>query len=676
MYKYIITAALAVALGSSAAQAQTQPDSTTLDLGRFQINKKLAQTVTIKGKDLEQMAFTNLADAINVWLNGAYTNSSSLVYVVDGLTIKDVNAYHINDIEEITLVQNALGHVNGLNNGQQLVLITTKRRKHTGIEASGQANWVRPMSERNNIGFQNGDKQNSIYHNYYLSAFTGSDKLQAGISANYQRDVVPTVQSTNFRANELYRINRFRFNGYVSSRLGESSVIDFTAGYAPQNNKANITTLGQDNVLQQTSNMDEHLFNTQLKLSSHVGSQFSNVFKAGYSNYNFDNNPTITVFSTLGGGSQSTYINNNSDSSHTFNIVDQLKYTAQLNNWKIEPQVNFTYNYITYGITSFTQNSYNSTYVSSSGSTYGNKYKQYLLTPMASISYKNAFNIEGGFLYDIHHALTTVSGQKEKKIFPFVSAALDVIQLLDPSANQAYSVKLYSSYALSNNYYRYSVQLSNFFSNPLIGNTLGQNFIYSHYNYSKSLSAGAELGFLNNSLTLAYNFQRLKYVDPITISPPYYTNSAPFTVYPYTYTNIHRIGLNYKILNASHVQFNSGLNASLIKSRIDVDPGYQVITSSKAWTGGWVNRLTYNHFIAGVDVLYILGSPDLYVNTTSISDKKNAVRVQNLYAGYRLSPAFAKQLQVYVNVRNLNDDKNSLFIDNRRYVGLGFSAGF
>src|SRR5687767_3978941 len=75
-----------------------QTDADWLDLGRIKLKKEFTQTVTIKGKDLEQMPFSNLADAIGVWLYGLATNNETVVYVIDGNLITDVNVYSVYDI--------------------------------------------------------------------------------------------------------------------------------------------------------------------------------------------------------------------------------------------------------------------------------------------------------------------------------------------------------------------------------------------------------------------------------------------------------------------------------------------------------------------------------------------------------------------------------------------------
>jgi len=67
------------------------------------------------------MPFSQLTMALNAWLHGIQAHSARVNYVVDGNLMQDINAYSIYDVEEITLVQNALVQLNGALNGQQLV---------------------------------------------------------------------------------------------------------------------------------------------------------------------------------------------------------------------------------------------------------------------------------------------------------------------------------------------------------------------------------------------------------------------------------------------------------------------------------------------------------------------------------------------------------------------------
>src|SRR5688500_15036233 len=118
---------LAITVFFFAWQTVAAQNDSLLDLGRIKIRKDFAQTITIKGSDLQKIPFGTISEVIAPWLHGAMTTRANLVFVVDGNMVNDVNAWSIFDIEEITLVQNALVQVNGAINQQQLVLVKTKR---------------------------------------------------------------------------------------------------------------------------------------------------------------------------------------------------------------------------------------------------------------------------------------------------------------------------------------------------------------------------------------------------------------------------------------------------------------------------------------------------------------------------------------------------------------------
>ena len=183
----LLIAALAISLFFTQANAQ---DSTHYDLGRIQLKKDFTQSVTVKGEDLEKMPFTNLAEAINVWFYGSYSNSSTLVYVIDGNLVNDVNAYSIYDIDEVTLIQNAVTHIAGISQQQQqMVLIKTKRSKvkGSGVTAVAQADISKLYT--NNIrsytatpeqvfDYQTGLKTSTtLYQQYYVSAYQNTGNI-------------------------------------------------------------------------------------------------------------------------------------------------------------------------------------------------------------------------------------------------------------------------------------------------------------------------------------------------------------------------------------------------------------------------------------------------------------------------------------------------------------------
>src|SRR5579871_5233248 len=85
-----------------------QQDSSRYDIGYTTLNASFTQHLTIRGEELQKMPFVNLADAVRAWLYGKYTQPATVAYVVDGNPVIDANIYPIYDIEEVTLINNAV----------------------------------------------------------------------------------------------------------------------------------------------------------------------------------------------------------------------------------------------------------------------------------------------------------------------------------------------------------------------------------------------------------------------------------------------------------------------------------------------------------------------------------------------------------------------------------------
>ena len=97
----------------SALQVTGQADSAKLDLGTGIVLTNNTQHITIRGEDMERMPFSSLGEAIQAYLNGAYTSDKDIVYVIDGNLSNDINNYSLYDIESITLIQDAQSLLKG-----------------------------------------------------------------------------------------------------------------------------------------------------------------------------------------------------------------------------------------------------------------------------------------------------------------------------------------------------------------------------------------------------------------------------------------------------------------------------------------------------------------------------------------------------------------------------------
>lgn len=683
-------AVVACLLLSNPVNAQT--DSAYLDLGRVKLPKNLTQNVTVKGDDLQKFPFTNLTDAVNVWFNGYLNNTTSPVYVIDGNIATDVNQYPVYDIEEVTLVQNALAQVNGANRDQQLILIKTKRHYtgNQGLMVAGQTNLVQ-LQHRGVVtyGSDNVTSNTKLYQQYHISAYKNINQLHVGLSANYLRDAAPVYTNSLQPANNP-TTNRWRFNGYLNAPLWKGTTVDATAGYAPQTNDQYFNAVSNSILSSVNYNGNENLFNSTLKLNSQIISGLTNEVRAVYNRYDNDaNSEAIRTFTIP----QATYIYNTSNSDikqKNFSLYDNLRYSYTAGNFVIAPAVNFNYrsfntsaaNFYTYS----TQTSTGSSPVptAAGSSTSYTSVKTYLLTPALNVDYKSLFNLTGGLVYILNSSNNSLSlNNDRKKAFPFVTASADVARLIDPSSSM--SVKAYGSYSLSS----FFSDASASFTNAIIAVQYGSNNLYT-YNYAtltdaafytykrqfKTLSLGADAGFFNNKLILSYNFENRKSYSPIIVSS--YNNNIPYnyTIFTDTKYITHRVSAGFNFVNQKDFTLKSMLNASNLKQEIELPNGFNagiINLDNKLWTGGWVNRLQYKNVTAGIDVLYLFAKN---INTMAENKNLNSFSLQNVYAGLQLKTGFAKTFEVFANGRNLIQNDKSIFTDYRRYFGLGLKAGF
>lgn len=679
-------------------KANAQQDTTHFDLGHLQLKKEFTQSITIKGSDLEKMPFSSLADAINVWFYGAYSNTNTLVYIIDGNLAGDVNAYSIYDIDEVTLIQNSVSKLAGATGPQQLVLIKTKRAKTKGLEvtAAGQANLNSFYTNNPATGGTSDKSKTSVYQQYYVSAHENTGNMQYGVSADATWDALPEFKDPSVDYGTPQNIRRIKLNGFFSVKLG-SSVLDVTAGYVPQK-KAEAYAVN-DTTSQTAVDLEENsrMWNGTVKLTTTILPGLVNVVHGDYNNYR-DNETGVNL--SQYSGESTTELFRAEAYGHNIVAYDNLSYDAKIGDWGLAPAVNLTFRTFRDSDYTATSTQANGGVQSATTSWQRTNEHSFLLTPSVNLYYKSYFNIQGGLLYNLASigAYSLPGGTKVKKALPFVSASADVMQLLDPAGSV--SVKVYGSYAVTAFLYDNANMLSPLnettptiplvrqvgtplpYGGPLYTYYPGYSFYSSQANAGKTFrdfAAGITVSPKQTGLTLGYFFQHTNYLSPIYIEVPFGGNfENPEIIYENAGATLNRLSLGYDLVNSSAFKWESSVNATMIKTNLPVSLSSPIILGNNEWTGGWTNRLTYRDFSAGVDALYQFGekvqtatfAPTYAVNTSTI----NSFSLQNLYVGYHLKVKGVHALEVFANGRNLFQNKKEDITDDRKYFGLGFRA--
>jgi hypothetical protein len=680
-------------------QAQ-EPDSGYLNLGRTRLKNEFTQTFSIKPEYLEKMPFANLTEAISAWLYGHFTNTSTIVYIVDGNIAPDVNVYNIHDIEEITLVQNAIIQLNGATGQAQLVVIKTKRNQpgRSGVSVAGQLFLVN-NTFKNQTDNSTHPSDNNLYHQYTISAYQNKKNIQYGASVNYQRDVLPAMKADSITTYIPENFNRFRINTYLNVKLGRNNELFVNVNYTPQRSRFSqlsvLTTPAYSGSFKEDLEQSEKLFTTLARLHSKISKSWSNDFIAGYDLLNANGSLPITqtyIFPTAPINENTTLLNFKNKYNTLF-LGDQIHYTRQIGDWLVEPSLDIRYsrtNVSDQKESIYTASNYNSSNSSISSTSTNLKGNNYLLTPSFILTYKNIVSVQAGILKN----LSSFNNPDIKKSFPFISFSLDAFKIAKNSAPNSF--KIFASYATTADLDDPNYQLSDFTTSPASGNKINSNFSLSNGNVSFGNSipnyfanqinhstwiaeGGISWTTFHNRIFLSYNYERRAFNAPVEISipnPPNYTTSV--MIYPLVVSSTHRLVINMKIIEKEKIDIFSGITVANIS--INKNTGYynneyttgDYGTSKPSFTGGWVNRVRYHNFMFGLDIMYHINEQILPTNGNYLlysQQTKNCLLLQNVSFGYKI-----KSYELYITGRNLFQNSTGDLTNYNRYYGVGFKS--
>lgn len=639
------------------------------DLGRMQLKKEFTQAITINPKDIANLPYKTLSDAIALWVNGAAGNKNNIAYIIDGVALNDADAYSIYDIEKIVIVQNSLTQVSGANNNQLLAIITTRAPgtpdNNTNVRFASQAGIV----SRKNHADAHPRNASGIFHQYYAAVRGGTENLTYGFSGNYVHDVTPG-RTDDIKILSQRHFNLFRANGWAQAKLGRKNVLQIQLSYAPQLSGFEYKTQFMDDNSRYGANGKEQLFSVNARLQSNFDNGIYNRFTTGYTLGALRDNEKQMMIAP-GGYLSETHIVQNT---HNFIIADNFGYIKKIGNWFIEPFVNFSYQH-------FKSEYSTASIVANNTSVTKNRFNDelYTLTQGVSVSYKHLLNITGGF---VMNTTVVVDGDTPEKAYPFISASAN---LINPSEKNRNALKLFASFAENFNWYDTPYKLRDFNysysaynSWPVIPGSIYSNspllYASAPVAYNTHWQTGANFSMKDGKINFNYNFSQYENsaltVVPISSTPGLVISSGRFN------GNRHQLSAEVKVIQTQKFSYTPAVYFYSLHEQYDFNDVRQLSFSAKQITGGIANRLQFQPFTAGIDFIYWFynfKSSDLSL----LENRRfNSLQLQNVFISYDIGTKKLNQLQLFAVARNLLDSKkNPVLPTFNKYFTIGARVG-
>jgi hypothetical protein len=650
----------------------SQLDTAFLDLGRTLVRKNFVQGINVKASQLEQLPFSGISGAVSVWFYGHYSNAATLVYVVDGNRIADINVYNLRDLEDFTLVQNAAIQVNGAFGQEQLVVVRTRKNdyRQNRLIVAGQSQRV-SMPVYNAVTGEKSKSETNAYHNYSVSAYKSGPKTNYAFSFGYLRDVWPNKKDPGITTEEANHFNRYRLSAYMNVLLHARHKLSFRVNGLLQPLRFRFTEKRPDimgTMIQNFSGKGKNPYlHTELMLASRLGKNWWNHFSAAYAASTLTDHEESQLQGSISNG---VYLADQKNKTDNILLRNTVFYSREKNGWTIAPYLNFTYRFLS-EINRQEFYFQNGSGIQQSYFKLSGKGHKFLLTPAVDLTFKQVFNFQAGVLADL-------SDPKPHSFYPFAMAGLDLFRMINDEGSH---LKIFGSYASAGYFMDHSYELNDFskpvtpppFSSYMPGYIppLSTDSNFSNY------QAGMEAQLFQGLVTLGYNFEKRDFISRILVP----VSGGSVFIFPEVKSGTHRIGLSFKSVAHPLFSWYTGIYACSIKNEFDYQQninyanGYDMIgdvyKDNRSWTGGWNNRLTHKNLSLGFDLLYHF-SRQLQYSPTDYREA-NLLSLQFLYLGYAMKIKNAPIL-LFLSGRNLVQNKNhNQLSDARTYLGGGFS---
>lgn len=664
-----------------------QNDSAHFDLGRLRLKKDFTQATVIRAEDIARLPFLNLSEIIRSWANGGLTDKRGMMYVVDGITVTDIDAYNIEDIEDITIIRNALVNQNGAGNMQLLAVVRTRQRTQTSprirISAMGGA-LDRKATRQTSTNRQQTEKAFAgNYQQFALSAMGGNEHFSYGGSLAFLHDALSNGKTRDSLYDERTPgINRVKLNLWGRYRINQNNILAVHFNYTPQFESGDIRMIMSNRNLTNTWKGQEHIINPSISWETKAAGWLQNKFSFSYINGRLlDSTGLSQDFSGMVGHTNTV----DSLRSELFTFNDQLSFQVKAGNWLIEPGVNINFQKAYYRRAGAAKHYYEGDILggSQSWSMQRNSGKLLTATPSFSISYGSLLLLQGGVLLDGSKLVDSM--YRDTRSYPFVNGAFNLSQLL--KSEPVFGWKLYASYAERFSTFDAIYQLGDFNYSFVQPPALEPRAVFigsgvrapSANRLATQWQLGTSFSLLANKLKVHYNYSDAEQSQRIAIR----TGSDPWIVTRYFYGRYarrqHHIGIESDIVSGEELRWSSRLYVNVLKNNStydDFDFVSNVVYKEAPVSGGLVNRVQFGNFYTGIDLVYLLKQETRTVSLNEVVTKEhNTIQLGNIYFAYAFKVKRMGTIDLFVNGRNWIDSATyPLSPGNKKYFGGGFSV--
>lgn len=656
------TALWIVLILQTALQGHAQTDTSYYDLGRTLFRKDFTPVVTLRSEDLQRFFYADIREAVKARVG----MEEELVFVIDGVLVNDISGYSIYDIKEVIVIEQASVAVQGAPNSRLLVLMTTygAQDRAEGITLAAKAGLTSASG-------------NSIYQQYYAGARYAGEKLDGGVSLDYLRD-----GTTRFE--DRYKVRVFgRYEVANNHRL--YAEVMYTPNRENADSSLTMYSGGSQVDYFWQNKADQSMLQSRIGLQSRFLDRLENDFNVAYAWRDQDQ----LMRSTLAYPENNTGdIRNTGHASlltrHLL-ISDRLRYMLYMGEHAVVvPQLHMGWRRGKVGsaYTTEVQQLGEGQVMSASEQRWGYNLSLLTFTPAVDMTFWNAVNVNGGVVVSASPNARVSWSKEQKRIFPFVSGAVDIIGLLKKESR--WSGQLAAAYAQSGYFYDDFSVLAALESQNVLDATPLPNQLPSGSQEKRDdrWNLSAKLSSARNRLTFQYMFTRVNANNLLFMPVPDIGGIGNSIIAPAPLES--RYGLHSFMaakqwsgvawtfrtgFRATRWSF-SGIFRDLYLSSLENET--LALKSDPAYFAQWNNSLSVGKFFAGIDAFYHRRVSAVSLEEgVLITRKRETVSLQHLHAGYALALANGQRLELYGYTRGLLENREAPYTSAHRYYGIG-----